>query len=692
MNGTVLNPEEAPALKPQFSPGPRGDFSSSTIRFSFGPIIWKVVHIALTKIVGVRRGAGFRLATLLLLYTCGLALSLLAAYQLRFDFNVPAEFVGQFLMVIWWIVPLKLTFLFLFRQFSGLLTFFSTPDLGRLLGALMAGSGVILVCRLFFGSHAAPPRGIIIVDFALSFLVLAAGRMALRVTRERYANGAVGATGAVRRVGIVGAGDVGANLARELLAKRNLGMLPVAFFDDDSHKWRSTLHGIPVIGTPEILLYTDAPQPAMKMTIFNNPLLKLFEAKRPNLQIQEIIIAMPSATQKRIREVVRVLQKAQLKFQTVPSTDQLATGKVRVTQLRPLEIQDLLGREQVHLETENIRQILADKVVAITGAGGSIGSELSRQIAAFQPASLLLIEQSEVQMFQVEQELNELGFGDLIVPCIANVLDASRMEALFLRYKPQVVFHAAAHKHVPMMERTPGEAIKNNTFGTLRTAELALRHAAERFVLISTDKAINPTNVMGATKRLAELSVQSLHASRPVGTKFMAVRFGNVLGSSGSVVPTFSKQIAAGGPVRVTHPEITRYFMTIPEAVSLVLQSAMQGEGGEIFVLDMGQPVKIVSLAKQMIELSGLKLGEDIEIEFTGLRPGEKLFEELSHVGENIAPTLHPKILRFVSQPMVLEKLTPILDQLADQIHNAAPNDLKLALQKVVPEYRPFLN
>ncbi|MEA3208224.1 MAG: hypothetical protein QOE70_1281 [Chthoniobacter sp.] len=685
MNGTVMNRGEERALNQPFG----APLASPMVRFSPAPSAQHVALIACRKIVGVRRGAGFRLVTLLLIYTFGLACSLWAAYQLRFDFNVPKEYAGQFLMVIWWSVPLKLLFLFGFRQFSGLLTFFSTPDLGRLLGALMASSGVILVGRLLLGAQIAPPRGIIVVDFALSLLLLSAGRLALRVSRERYGSRTAGATPAARPVGIVGAGEVGANLARELLATRHLGLVPVAFFDDDRRTWRSTLHGIPVIGPPEILLYTDAPPPVMKMTLFHNPLLHLFEAKRPNLRLQEIIIAMPSAPQKRIREVVRVLQKAQLKFQTVPSIDQLATGKVRVTQLRPVEIQDLLGRDQVELETESIRAILADKVVAVTGAGGSIGSELCRQIAGFKPARLLLIEQSEVQMYQVEQALHDFGHGSIIVPCVANVLDAPRMKALFEQHRPQVVFHAAAHKHVPMMESTPGEAIKNNTFGTLRTAELSIKHGVERFVLISTDKAINPTNVMGASKRLAELSMQSLHASQRGSTKFMAVRFGNVLGSSGSVVPAFARQIAAGGPVRVTHPDVTRYFMTVPEAVSLVLQSAMQGEGGEIFVLDMGQPIKIVALAKQMIELSGLKLGEDIEIEFTGLRPGEKLFEELSHGGENIAPTLHPKIMRFVSQPRPLHELEPLLTGLAGQLHTAGADDLKRALRQLIPEYRP---
>ncbi len=669
----------------------RMNTSISTMPLSSERAESRWVKTLLTSSTRLRRAAGVRIPILTLIYTLGLSFSLWTAYQLRFDFAVPREFRFQMLMLVWWIIPLKLILLHAFRQFSGLLTFFSTPDLGRLLGALVASLAVILAVR-FSSAYYAPPRSVIIADFTLSFLMLAAGRLALRLGRERFSSAAAKTNGTTRRVGIVGAGEVGASLARELLVKRNLGMLPVAFFDDDHHVWRSRMHGIPVAGPPEILLYTNAPRPKGNTSIFRNSLLQLFEAKRPNLGIQEVIIAMPSAPQKRIREVVNVLQKARIKFQTVPSLDQLATGKIKVSQLRPLEIQDLLGRDEVTLETENIRQLLAGKVVAVTGAGGSIGSELCRQIASFGPRQLLLIEQSEVQMFQVEQGLNELGHGGIIVPCVANILDRPRMEAIFTQYRPQVVFHAAAHKHVPMMERHPGEAIKNNTFGTLRTAELAIEFKVERFVLISTDKAINPTNVMGATKRLAEVSVQALNASRGGETKFMAVRFGNVLGSSGSVVPSFTKQIAAGGPVKVTHPDITRYFMTIPEAVSLVLQSATQGEGGEIFVLDMGNPIKILDLARQMIQLSGLEPEKDIEIEFTGLRPGEKLYEELSHGGENITPTLHPKIMRFVSSPASFQDLEPQLRELADRIHVAAPNELKLLLQKVIPEYQPFLN
>jgi FlaA1/EpsC-like NDP-sugar epimerase len=412
---------------------------------------------------------------------------------------------------------------------------------------------------------------------------------------------------------------------------------------------------------------------------------------KSKLEIQQVIIAMPSAPARRVGEIVRLLRKENLECRTIPSVDQLALGQVRVSQLRNVEVQDLLGRDGVELDTQDIRHALQDRVVLVTGAGGSIGSELCRQIAACLPQRLLLLDRSEPHVFQIEQELIGLGHGRRIQALVGDILDTERMEQILSAWRPAFIFHAAAHKHVPMMEHQPGEAIKNNSLGTARLADLALRFAVGRFVLISSDKAINPTSVMGATKRLAEMYIQALQAAHARPTKFMAVRFGNVLGSSGSVIPLFQRQIAEGGPVKVTHPEMTRYFMTIPEACLLVLQSAVQGVGGEIFVLDMGQPVRIVELARQMIELSGLKPDEDIQIEFIGLRPGEKLFEEISHKAENMVPTKHPKILRFVAPPVDLSRIRQTVEGLRVQLHQVRTEQLKLLLKKAVPEYDPYL-
>ncbi|MCP5523558.1 MAG: polysaccharide biosynthesis protein [Verrucomicrobiales bacterium] len=601
-------------------------------------------------------------------YAFVLWVSHLLSFALRFDFDVPEAQLAQYHWGWLWELPLRLAFLAIFGQFAGLLSYFSIPDFRRIVLAVGGASAILYGLRFLPSQTTLPPRGVLLINFVLTTGGITLARLAFRMVRERYAKASGLERQHVRRVAIIGAGDVGANLARELLGRRGLGMQPVLFFDDDRGKWRSQVHGVGVAGAPELLR-----QP------------------QPEWRIEEAIIAMPSATAKRVGEVVRILQAAHLKFQTVPSLDQLASGKVRVSQLRPVEIQDLLGRDPVKLETENIRQILQNKVVMVTGAGGSIGSELCRQIAGFNPSQLLLLDQSEVQLFPIEQELIETGHWGVVLPLIGDILDRDRMRYIFERFKPGVLFHAAAHKHVPMMESQPSEALKNNTLGTVHMVDLAAEFKLERFVLISTDKAINPTNVMGASKRLAEIYLQAFAANHGGNTRFMAVRFGNVLGSSGSVIPTFNRQIAAGGPVSVTHPDVTRYFMTIPEAAGLVLQSAAQGEGGEIFVLDMGQPVKIVDLARQLIELSGLQPDEDIEIKFTGLRPGEKLFEEITHGGENMVETKHPKIMRFVCQPADLAGIRDSLDRLTARLHQTERNQLKMLIQEMVPEYKPYL-
>jgi FlaA1/EpsC-like NDP-sugar epimerase len=640
----------------------------------------------------IKQLMAFRRVLLPLGYAVGLILGLWIAYQIRFDFRIPPEYYNQFITAACWIASLQLILLLAFGQVSGHLTVFGIPDFGRLCASLTIGLVAILALRTPNDLLLVPPRSIAIADFVVCLCILAGWRLSMRLAWQRLRATADEFNPSPRRIGIVGAGDVGCSLAREFLIKRHLGLEPVAFFDDDRHIWNSRIHGIPVFGAPEILIEQKSePIPTGLLSLLRRLIQRDPRSRLARMKLDEIVIAMPSAPARRIRDVVAILQRAGLMFRTVPSLEQIATGAVRINQLRQVEIQDLLGRNPVCIETENICAVLAGKVVMVTGAGGSIGSELCKQIMGFCPEKLLLVEQSEVQLFQIEQELSARVAGQ-IIPCIADVLDYERMDHLFKSHRPHIVFHAAAHKHVPLMESQPGEAIKNNTLGTAQVAKLAVKHKAERFVLISTDKAINPTNVMGATKRLAEMVVQALHADSFGTTKLMGVRFGNVLGSSGSVIPTFTKQIAAGGPVKVTHPEITRYFMTIPEAVSLVLQSCAQGDGGEIFVLDMGKPVRILDLANEMIRLSGLTPGEDIEIEFVGLRPGEKLFEELCADGENTAQTHHPKIMRFVSPLPQLRDLAPLLADLEEDVVRLSPDELKLRLQKIVPEYKPHLD
>jgi FlaA1/EpsC-like NDP-sugar epimerase len=608
-----------------------------------------------------------RFWVLMLLYGAELTASLWLAYELRFDFLVETKFQAERLFVLLWLVPLQLLLLGLFHQLSTLLGYFSTPDLARMFHALTIGSLIALIVWFAAGEGFAPPRGVIVLDFVFCLVGLTGVRLALRTFRESLSASQKKSSRRRHRVGIIGAGDAGAVLAHELSLKPGYGLDPVAFFDDDRGKWHSRVHDIPVVGLPETLL-----QPSSR------------------LDIDEVIIAMPSAPAKRVGEIVRMLRQAQMPCKTVPSVGQLALGQVRVSQLRNIEVQDLLGRDRVELDEADIRQALRGRVVLVTGAGGSIGSELCRQIAVCQPRQLLLLDRSEPQLFLIEQELIGLGHRERVVPLVGDILDLQRMEQIFSEFEPELVFHAAAHKHVPMMERQPAEAIKNNSFGTAQLADLALKHDVERFVLISSDKAINPTSVMGATKRLAEMYLQALHSLNPQRTKFMAVRFGNVLGSSGSVIPLFQRQIAEGGPVKVTHPEMTRYFMTIPEACMLVLQSALQGLGGEIFILDMGKPIKILDLARQMIELSGLKPEVDIQIEFIGVRPGEKLFEELSHKAENVVATRHPKILRLIASPPNLGQIRQELRRLRPESLGSEPRDIKVMLKAAVPEYTPW--
>ena len=616
----------------------------------------------------VLRVRSVRTIALALGYSAVLALCIFLAYQLRFDFDVPQRLRPSLFFVCSLSVGVQILCMFAFHQFDGLLSFFSTPDLKRLVLACSSAAIVLIALRLSFGIGFAPPRGVLMMYYVLSIGALCTMRLGFRHVRLLTVAGLGRARGKARRVAIMGAGDCGAALARDLLNKPRLALLPVAFFDDHRNS-SSSIHGIPLVGRPE----------------------RIAEFKT-RLNLDEVIIAMPSAPAKRVRDVLKVIRDAGLSCRTVPSMDQLATGRVSVSNLRPVEIHDLLGREPVEIKGEAVREEIEGRTVMVTGAGGSIGSELCRQILSFAPASLVLVERSEPQLFAIEQELRANLGATTLLPVVGDITQRGQMREIFRRLQPQVIFHAAAHKHVPLMELQPEEAIRNNVFGTALLADLAIEHAVERFIFISTDKAVNPTNVMGATKRLAEMYLQSL-ITRQSGTKFMAVRFGNVLGSSGSVVPTFTRQIAAGGPVTVTHPAVTRYFMTIPEAVSLVLQSSAFGKGGDIFVLDMGKPVRIVDLATQMIALCGLTPHEDIEIVFTGLRPGEKLFEELSHGGEDVTATAHSKIARLLSPPMHHSYVAMFLTELTTTLDEGDfdSDQVKALLAKMLPEYTPFL-
>jgi FlaA1/EpsC-like NDP-sugar epimerase len=609
-----------------------------------------------------------RAALLLLIYVTTVSLCFWAAYQIRFDFDVPPAFQSSFRLLLLAAVSAKLTGLLVFHQFDGLLTYFGKPDLKRLAFACTTGSLPLAFMSVVRGLGSAPPRGVVLIDCVLCIVALSMVRLSFGQVRSLASWSGKTAEGKTRRVAIVGAGEAGAELVRHMMDERSLGLHPACFFDDISRP-HSSMHGIPVAGTPERILECKA-----------------------KLRIEEIIIAMPSAPARRIRQVVELAHAAGLECKTVPSLGQLATGQVSISNLRPVRIEDLLGRIPVRIKTDAIRDLLKARTVVVTGAGGSIGSELSRQILSFNPDTLILLERSEPHVFAIEQELLAARNGTSIVPLLGDITSSGRMRYIFDRFRPEVIFHAAAHKHVPMMEHQPAEAIRNNILGTALLADLAIEHGIDRFVLISTDKAVNPSSVMGATKRCAEIYLQSL-MTRSRTTKFTAVRFGNVLGSSGSVVPTFAKQIAAGGPVTVTHPDVSRFFMTIPEAVTLVLEAFALGQGGDVFMLDMGEPIKILDLALQMIRLSGLKPHEDIEIVFTGLRPGEKLEEVLSYVLENITQTEHPQISRLLSPLQEYNRVRPLIDELAVAAEDLSlsANELKELLIKAAPEYTPSI-
>lgn len=504
------------------------------------------------------------------------------------------------------------------------------------------------------------PDSVFPLDFGLTIALVGGARLAVRLYHEELRPTA---QSGVPRLLILGAGNAAENAVRELLRMPVLKYQVVGFLDDDRAKHGAQIHGITVLGPISDIKKHCAEQ-----------------------DVDEILIAMPSATKDRIRRVVELCQGTNLKFKTLPAIEDLIAGRATVREMREIDINDVLGRDPVKLDEAQIAGFIHDRVVMVTGAGGSIGSEMCRQIATFGPKRLLLVEQAEGALFEIDRELKRNCPELDCVPYVADIADRGRMRHIFQLERPSAVIHAAAHKHVPMMEYNPGEAIKNNVHGTRVVADVANEMNIEKFVMISTDKAVNPTSIMGASKRIAEMYIQGLNATSQ--TQFVTVRFGNVLGSSGSVIPIFKEQIARGGPVTVTHPDMVRYFMTIPEAAQLVLQAASMGHGGEIFVLDMGEPVKIVDLARQLITLSGYRPDEDIKIEFTGMRPGEKLYEELAIEGEDIARTAHPKIGIWQIIPVEWQPFLKQMQSLVEQCNQLDRDAIRNRIRELVPEFQ----
>lgn len=610
----------------------------------------------------------FNLPTLALFlgYLLILTISYWVAFELRFDFSVTKQYEAVRIETLWWVLVLKIALLLAFGQFETVLAYFRLPDAMRLLAALFTAAVVLVLSWYQFGGKDIAPRSVILSDLQFSFLALTFFRLLFRLRASKSFSDWLSVQ-EIERVIIVGAGEVGAGLAADLMNKSRLGMRPVAFLDDDENKVGRYVHGIMVAGNLEELGTTANRYKATK-----------------------VVVAFPSAPMKRIRKAVELSREAGLKVDRVPALTDLISGKAQVSQLRPIKLEDLLGREAVDLNDDAIRTLLAGKRVLITGAGGSIGTELVRQVAERSPNSLLCIDQAELAIFNLTQEIHQsIKAASVIQTKVLDICDTPSVEQLMSDFKPDVIFHAAAHKHVNLMEGQPEEALKNNTLATLELARIASRLKVEHFVFISTDKAINPTSVMGASKRLAEIVLAGQQMEEVNQTRFISVRFGNVLGSSGSVIPIFRQQLAAGGPLTVTDPEVTRFFMTVEEAVGLVLQSASQGEGGEIFVLDMGQPIKILDVARQMIELAGLREEADIEITFIGLRPGEKRFEEIQHLSERLHATTHPRIMRFRGTGDAMQLAQDIESRIRDSINEGKPEKIKLLMQTILPEYHP---
>lgn len=588
------------------------------------------------------------------------------AFLFRFEFQIPREYIDIALLNWGYVVALLYLVLAVFGVPRYSWRYISLREMFRIGIAMATGTVTLVALRL--GLNSIPqwdlfviPLGVIGSNAMLAFVGLTGMRATRRLQGEAKERKRREVRGTRHRALLIGAGKAGVMVARELSARPDLGLDAVGFLDDDRAKVGTRIGGLTVLGTPE-------------------QIAEIAERKRA----KRVLITIANASGPEIRRITMQCKNAGLDTKIIPGLYEIVGNHINLSQIRSVAIEDLLGREQVKLDEVQVESSIRGRSVLVTGAGGSIGSELCRQVARFAPARLVLVERFENALFEIHREI-AASFPELeIEPRVADVCDEVRMTTIFTATSPHVVFHAAAHKHVPMMEQNPGEAIKNNVGGTRTVAGLSDRFGVAQFVMVSTDKAVNPSSVMGATKRIAEIVCQTREQRSK--TRFVTVRFGNVLGSNGSVIPIFKEQIARGGPITVTHPEMQRYFMTIPEAAQLVMQAGAMGQGGEIFILDMGNPVKIVDLARDLITLSGLRPGDDIKIEFTGVRPGEKLFEELSTSAEDADKTKHPKIFIGRIAPRTDEVVAEI-ERLLGMADSGSAEDLRAGLHRIVPEY-----
>lgn len=588
--------------------------------------------------------------------------SVLTAYMLRFNFHIPEREMEVFKQAMLIILVVRVISFFIFKIHSGIIQYTSTRDASRIFLILFGGSLLftisnVVVIQLGFEKHLIP-YSIIILEFITSLLFLVAYRVFVKIAYVELSKPHSGLT----HVMIFGAGEAGIITKRAMESESRSKVKVVGFLDDNLKKVNKRIDGVSVY-------------PASKIK-------SILEEK----QIEQLILSVQNMSLQRKQELIDLCIEMDVEVLNVPPVQNWINGELSLKQIKSVKIEELLGREVIKLSEEHVKNDVRSKVVLISGAAGSIGSELVKQVSKYKPKLLLLVDQAESALFQLELN-NSLRLKNIEVRYIlADITNTYRMRAIFERFQPHYVFHAAAYKHVPMMEKNPMEAIRVNVFGTKNMADLSMAFHAHKFVMISTDKAVNPTNVMGASKRFAEIYVQSLSESS--STQFITTRFGNVLGSNGSVIPLFEKQIARGGPITVTHPDITRYFMTIPEACRLVLEAGSMGKGGEIFVFDMGKSVKIVDLAKKMIRLSGLQLGKDIQIQYSGLRPGEKLYEELLTAGENTKPTHHEKILIAKVQSFPKKHIEEILNKLEEALEQQNVLFLVRLLKEMIPEYK----
>lgn len=626
-----------------------------------------------------------RLYVLLLIDAAIFAMAPVMAYLLRFEFVLHSQEMEQVRSVLPYLISCKLGVFFLFGLYKGMWRYSSLEDFWRLAQATLFSSLLAMTVLLFTTRFDGFSRTVFVLDGVLTFLMAGGIRMGIRtlfVARTNPGRNPMFCFPAFRGNGcksfkhilIIGAGGSGEKLLRETFDHPGLGYKVVGFLDDDSQKRGRAIHGVPVFGPVDLLP-------------------RVLEAHC----IDETVISTPSATGDEMRRIVEICKSSGTPYKTLPAIGHILDGSVSIKTLRDVSYEDLLRRPPVHLDMAGIRRYLAGKTVLVTGAGGSIGSELCRQLVRFEPAQLVMVDSGECNLYSIQMELRHELKHENHCCILCHVQDESLMDQIFRQHRPDIIFHAAAYKHVPLLERNPWEAIFNNVKGSRVVMEMAAKYRADRFVLVSTDKAVRPTNVMGTSKRLTELIMQSMQDSE---TRFMAVRFGNVVGSSGSVIPLFRRQIETGGPLTVTHPDVTRFFMTIPEAAQLILQAGAIGKGGEIFVLEMGKPVKIAEIAEDLIRLSGKEPGKDVEIIFTGLRAGEKLYEELITAGEDIIGTNHEKIMVLKANGRwnwnglnSQERYSRWLDaELRELYQVAATHDasaIRQKLHEIVPEYIP---